>query len=355
LYDQLTAVPYLKDIQIATPLHYPAIKIDVDRVKAGQLNITTDQITRSIAAATASSRFTSPAYWLDKTTGTAYIIQVQYPEYRMNSTTQLEMIPVASDKGNLHLLNEVASWKQITMPGEFDRLNQQRYITITANVQGSDLGTAFKKVNGIIEQASVPRGAKILLRGQPELLTDTLGSLQFGLLVAIAVIFLLMTVFFQSFRVSLAILSVIPAVTGGSLFLLLITGQTLNIQSYMGCIMAIGVAIANAVLFITAAEVRRKEGDVGSAHLLASESRLRPILMTSLAMIAGMVPMAIGLGEGGDQTAPLGIAVIGGLIFSTISVLFFLPQVYHYTVGRKTYRPASLDPDDPQSKNFNEQ
>lgn len=354
LYNQLAAISCFKDVQITTPLHFPAIKIDVDRVKAGQLHITTDQITRSITAATSSSRFTSPAYWLDRATGTAYIIQVQYPEYRMNNTTQLEMIPVSSDNGQLHLLNEVASWKRISMPGEYDRLNQQRYITITANVQGQDLGNAFKKVNGLINQAPVPKGAKLLLRGQPELLKDTLSSLQFGLLVAVVVIFLLMTVFFQSFRVSLAILSVIPAVIAGSLFFLLITGQTLNIQSYMGCIMAIGVAIANAVLFITAAEWQRKAGDLRTAYLVASESRLRPIIMTSLAMIAGMVPMAIGLGESGDHTAPLGIAVIGGLVFSTLSVLFFLPQVYHFTVGKKNYVSASLDPDDVSSKNYND-
>lgn len=355
LYGQLAAIPYLKDIQITTPLNYPAIKIDVDRVKAGQLNLTTDQVTRSITPATSSSRFTSPAYWLDRTSGTAYIIQVQYPEYRMNSTTQLEMVPVSSDKGNLHLLNEVASWKRISMPGEYDRLNQQRYITITANVQGQDLGNAFKRVNSIISEAPLAKGAKILLRGQPELLKDTLSSLQFGLLVAIVVIFLLMTVFFQSFRIAFTILSVIPAVIAGSLCFLLLTGQSLNIQSYMGCIMAIGVSIANAVLFITAAEVRRKTGDVHTAYLAASENRLRPIIMTSLAMIAGMIPMSIGLGEGGDQTAPLGIAVIGGLVFSTLGVLFFLPQVYHYTVGKRNYVSASLDPDDSNSKNFNEQ
>ncbi|MGN6291308.1 MAG: efflux RND transporter permease subunit [Chitinophagaceae bacterium] len=354
LYNQLSAVSFLRDIQIATPLDYPAIKIDVDRVKAGQLDLTTDQITRSTTAATSSSRFTSPAYWLDKATGTAYIIQVQYPEYRMNSTSQLEMIPVSSGNGNLHLLNEVASWKRINIPGEYDRLNQQRYITITANVQGEDLGRAFKEVNKIISQAPIPKGSKVLLRGQPELLKDTLNSLQFGLLVAIVVILLLMTVFFQSFRLSLIILSVIPAVVTGSLFFLLLTGKTLNIQSYMGCIMSIGVAIANAVLFITAAESQRKAGNPRAA-LIASESRLRPIIMTSLAMIAGMTPMALGLGAGGDQIAPLGVAVIGGLVFSTISVLFFLPQIYHYSIGNRKYVSASLDPDDVNSKNYNEQ
>ena len=354
LVKELSAIPSLKDVQIATPLDYPAIKIDVDRVKAGQLNITAGQIARSAVAATSSSRFTSPGYWLDKTTGTAYIVQVQYPEFKMNSTAQLEMVPVASGNGTMHLLSDVASWKKISIPGEYDRLNQQRYITITGNVQGEDLGTAFKKVNTVISHASIPKGSKILLRGQPELLQQTLGSLQFGLLIAVVVIFLIMTVFFQSFRIAAVTLSVVPAVVAGSLLLLLITGQTMNIQSYMGSIMAIGVAIANAVLFVTNAEQLRRQGDAVSAHLKAAETRMRPILMTSLAMIAGMLPIALGLGEGGKQTAPLGIAVIGGLIFSTPAVLFLLPHVFHWGTGRRKYIAASMDPDDPNSKNFNE-
>jgi multidrug efflux pump subunit AcrB len=352
LVKQLKGIPSLRDIQIATPLDYPAIKIEIDRIKSGQLNITADQVVRSTAAATSSSRFTSPGYWLDKTTGTAYIVQVQYPEYKMNSTAKLEAIPISSANGSMHLLNEVASWKRMSMPGEYDRLNQQRYITITANVQGEDLGNVFKKVNAVIGKTTIPKGSKILLRGQPVLLADTLSSLQFGLLIAIVVIFLLMTVFFQSFRIAFISLSVIPAVIAGSLLLLLLTGKTMNIQSYMGSIMAIGVAIANVVLFITQAENVRRTGDVNTAHTYAAESRLRPILMTSLAMIAGMIPMALGLGEGGDQTSPLGIAVIGGLIFSTISVLVFLPHVYRWSIGKKKYISASVDPDDINSKNY---
>jgi multidrug efflux pump subunit AcrB len=355
LVKQLANITSLRDIQIATPLDYPAIKIDVDRVKAGQLNISADQIARSSVAATSSSRFTSPSYWLDKATGTAYIVQVQYPEYRMNNTSQLEMIPVASADGNVHLLNEVASWKRIAMPGEYDRLNQQRYITVTANVQGEDLGNAFKKVYEVINKTTLPKGSKILLRGQPELLKDTLTSLQFGLLIAIVVIFLLMAIFFQSFRIAAITLSVIPAVIAGALLMLFLSGQTMNIQSYMGTIMAIGVSIANAVLFITNAEQFRRAGNIVSAHFKAAESRLRPILMTSFAMIAGMLPMAIGFGESGDQTAPLGIAVIGGLLFSTISVLFILPQIYQWGIGKIKYASASMDPLDENSKNFNEQ
>jgi multidrug efflux pump subunit AcrB len=354
LVQQLASIPSLRDLQIATPLDYPSIKIEVDRMKAGQLGITADQVARSSVAATSSSRFTSPGYWLDKTSGTAYIVQVQYPEYRMNNTAQLEKVPVGSANGTIHLLSEVATWKRINTPGEYDRINQQRYITITANIQSEDPGNAFKKVNHIISGAAVPKGSKLLLRGQPELLKETLSSLQFGLLIAIVVIFLLMAVFFQSFRIAAVTLSVIPAVVAGSLLLLLLTGNTMNIQSYMGSIMAIGVSIANAVLYITNAEQWRRAGNTLTAHTKAAGSRFRPILMTSLAMIAGMIPMAIGFGEGGDQTAPLGIAVIGGLLFSTIAVLLLLPPVYQWAIGKRKYVSASVDPDDENSKNFNE-
>ncbi|MEC5146305.1 efflux RND transporter permease subunit [Chitinophaga sp. 212800010-3] len=349
LVKKLSAISSLRDLQIATPLDYPAIRLELDRVKAGQLGLTTEQITRSTVAATSSSRFTTPNYWLDKATGTAYQVQVQYPEFKMNGTSQLEAIPVSGGVGNSHYLNEVASWKRMVIPGEFDRLNQQRYITITANVYKQDLGTVFKKVNSAItSMGQLPNGAKIILRGQPVLLRETLTSLQFGLLIAVMVIFLVMAVYFQSFRVALTALSVIPAVVAGSLLLLFLTGNSLNIQSYMGAIMAVGVAIANAVLFITNAEQYRKN-KIESPQLQAAENRLRPILMTSAAMIAGMIPMASGLSEGGDQTAPLGIAVVGGLIFSAVSVLFFLPHMYQWIVGRRPYKYVSLDPDDEKS------
>lgn len=355
LMQRLAAIPALRDLQIATPLDYPAIRLEVDRVKAGQLGITSEQIARSTTTATSSSRFTSPSYWLDKVTGTAYQIQVQYPEYRMNSTTQLEAIPISGGENGTHYLGEVASWKTMTVPGEYDRLNQGRYVTVTANVHGQDLGSVFKEVKHVIAGlGKLPGGAKIVMRGQPELLEQTLSSLQFGLLVAVVVILLVMAVYFQSFRIAIAILSVIPAVIAGSLILLFITGHSLNIQSYMGSIMAVGVAIANAVLFITHAEQQRKL-NIPGAHLAAAEARLRPILMTSIAMIAGMLPMSLGLGEGGDQTAPLGVAVIGGLVFSAISVLFFLPHVYQLMAGRKSYQSVSLDPDDENSKTYEKQ
>jgi multidrug efflux pump subunit AcrB len=352
LLQRLSGISELRDLQIATPLDYPAIKLDVDRIRSGQLGISGDEVARSTVAATSSSRFTSPSYWLDKTTGTAYQVQVQYPSYRMNSTAQLEAIPVSSgDGGHTHNLGELATWKHISVPGEYDRLNQQRYITITANIQPEDKGAIFNKVRkAIADMGKLPSGAKILLRGQSDLLDQTLSSLQFGLIVAIVVIFLAMTIYFQSFRVAAVTISVIPAVVTGALLLLFLTGNTLNIQSYMGTIMAVGVAIANAVLFLTNAEQLRKSG-ASDFHMTAAGNRLRPILMTSTAMIAGMIPMALGLSEGGDQTAPLGIAVIGGLIFSAFSVLFFLPHVYQWLIGRKTYHPVSLYPSDKTPNN----
>lgn len=350
LNKKLTAIDFLRDVQIATPLDYPTLKMEIDRVKAGQLGLTVDQISKSILVATSSSRFTQPNYWLDKTTGTAYQVQVEYPQYKMNSPEQMELIPVSGIMANPVYLRDVARWEKITSIGEYDRMNQQRYITITANIHSKDLGTAIKKVNeSIASLGELPKGVKINLRGQADLLSQTINELQSGLLIAIVVMFMLLAISFQSFRLSLTILSVIPAVITGSLLLLFITGKTLNIQSYMGIIMAVGVAVANAILYITNAQQYKKHNDQ-EAYLQGANNRLRPILMTSCAMIAGMIPMALGLGEGGDQTAPLGVAVIGGLIFSAISTLIFLPLIYLRATRNKPFRDLSFDPEDKNSK-----
>lgn len=352
LVEKLSSISALRDLQIATPLHYPAIQLHIDRIKAGQLGLTAAQISQSTIAATSSSRFTAPVYWLDKSTGTAYQVQVQYPPYAMNAPSKIEQIPVNNNQNEPIYLGQVASWQMTTVPGEYDRLNQQRYITITANISGEDMGGVFKKVRqSISEITNLPGNTKIMMRGQPDLLSGTLSNLQTGLLIAIIVILLIITIYFRSFRVALATLAIIPAVVSGSLLLLLITGKTLNIQSYMGMIMAVGVAIANAVLFLTVAEINRKK-NLEHVHLTAAASRMRPILMTSIAMIAGMVPMAIGLGESGDQTSPLGIAVIGGLLFSLVSVLFFLPHIYYLLEGRRKFTSPSLDPYDPESNDY---
>jgi multidrug efflux pump subunit AcrB len=351
LLGKLKGISYLRDAQIATPLDYPGVKIEIDRVKAGQLNLSVDDIGKSMVAATSSSRFTQPNYWLDKATGTAYQVQVEYPQFVMNSTDDIESVPVSNNPPVY--LRDVATWRMTSTPGEYDRLNQQRFITLTANIYKQDLGTALKDVNAAIASlGDLPKGVKIMVKGQADLLKETMTELQTGLLIAVVVIFLLLATNFQSFRLSLVTLSIVPAVIAGSFLLLLVTGKTLNIQSYMGTIMAVGVAIANAILFITNAEQFRKDGNA-MAYREGAFNRLRPIVMTSLAMIAGMMPMSLGLGEGGDQVAPLGIAVIGGLLFSLISTLLFLPIIYHSVEGDRKFESASLDPDDQTSKHYN--
>ncbi|MBK8503341.1 MAG: efflux RND transporter permease subunit [Saprospiraceae bacterium] len=352
LQAQLEKIEYLRDVQIITPLKYPGIKIDFDRVKSGQLGLTVEEIAKSVVTATSSSRFTQPNYWRDPVSGNAYQVQVEYPQYRMNTPEDIEMIPIANPDGKKIYLRDVSSWKQIVTPGEYDRLNQQRFITLTANIHQMDLQSGVKAVNVAIRNLGpLPTGVQLLQRGQIPLLEETLEELKLGLLVAIIVIFLLLASSFQSFRASLVTLSILPAVIGGSVLALQLTGHTLNIQSYMGMIMAVGVAVANAILYITKAEEHRKD-KIEEIHITTASDRLRPILMTNFAMIAGMIPMAIGIGEGGDQIAPLAVAVIGGLIFSMLTTLFFLPFIYNSFIGNRKFEGVSLNPEDSDSKFF---
>jgi len=350
LKTKLNTLPALRDVQFSTPLDYPSLQIDIDRVKAGQLGLTADAVGRSLVAATSSSRFTQPNYWVDKTSGTAYQVQVELPQYQLRGPADLETVPVVTPTGGSSVyLRDVADWRETRTVGEYDRINQQRYVTLTANLHDQDLGHAVRDVQAqIAALGELPAGLKVMLRGQADLLTQTQSELQLGLGLAIVVIFLLLTATFQSFRVALAVLAMVPAVLAGSLLLLWLLGQTLNIQSFMGCIMAVGVAVANAILLVSNAEILRREqhAQAGSEGAL---TRLRPILMTSLAMMAGMLPMASGLGEGGEQTAPLGIAVIGGLLFSTLSALLVLPLLYSALVESRPLTPVSLDPEDPDS------
>ncbi len=334
-------------------LEYPILDVTIDRERAGQLGITSTQVARSMVAATSSSRFTDKNLWLDDAKGLAYQVQVQIPEYQMTSVQDIGTIPLKSGASN-PLLADVATFSEKTTPGEYDRAGPNRLVTITANLQKIDLGTATKAVTKAIKDAGEPpRGVLVELKGQSNLLTDTLSSLQTGLMIAVIIMFLLLAATYQSFKLSLVVLSTIPAVVVGSIGLLLITGATLNLQSYMGLIMSVGVSVANAILMVTNAENLRLEiGDAGKAVTLAAGSRIRPILMTSIAMIAGMIPMASGLGEGGDQIAPLGQAVIGGLIASTLASLLILPAVFTLVQRKASVHSVSLDPEDPESNFF---
>lgn len=355
LLARMKSVPYLRDLRIKQPLNYPALDINIDREKAAQFGLTAEDVSKSLVAATSSSRFTAKNLWLDNKSGYAYQVQVQLPEYDMASTADLETLPLVRGQQR-PTLGDVATVRRESIPGEFDRSGPRRLVTVSANVSGKDLGSAARQVQKIIDSLGAPpAGTTVELQGQAQLLTDTLSSLQTGLGLAIVVIFLVLTANFQSFKIALVVLSTIPAVLAGSLGLLWLTGSTLNLQSYMGIIMSVGVSVANAILMITNSEdLRLLFNNSARAAVTAGGMRLRPILMTSIAMIAGMLPMASGLGESGDQSAPLGRAVIGGLFFSAIAALLILPLVFSLVQRKSSIQSASLNPDDADSSFYDQ-
>lgn len=341
----LTQNPHLRDVQLATPLDYPGLKLTYDRVKIGQLGLTVEEVSRNVLAATSSSRLTQPVYWLEAASGNAYQVQVEFPQYQINSPEVLEEIPVANYAQSKANLRDVAEWTPANTVGEYDRLNQQRFLTVTANIHQISIYQALSEVRqSIATLGPLPDGVRINLRGQSELYDLAQNELEMGLWMSIAVIFLLMAANFQSFHLSALVIGIIPAVLSGSFLVLFLTGKTLNMQSFMGCITAMGVAVANAILLITQAEILRKKSTVNSAVQSATH-RLRPIIMTSLAMMAGLTPMALGLGDGGEQGSPLGLAVIGGMLISTPVTLFVLPMMYKM-VEKSLPERVSLDPDD---------
>jgi len=349
--NQLKTVPYLRDVQIAQSFRYPSIRINIDRVRAAELGVSVNDISRTLTASTSSSRFTEKNNWVDEKVGLSYLVQVVVPEYQMSSLNDIREIPIVANQSR-PVLGDVAEVKVDTTNGENDNIGSVPTLSVTANINKKDLGTATTDVNKALQAlGKPPRGLTVELRGLSQTLTETLDSLQSGLLVAILVIFLMLAANFQSFKVSLVVLCTVPAVLGGALFLVLGTGATLNLQSYMGMIMSVGVSISNAVLLVTnAEELRKHNGDALKSAREAVALRIRPILMTSLAMVVGMLPMASGLGEGGDQTSPLGRAVIGGLLASTFAALIVLPLVFAWVQGNTSTESVSLDPEDKESK-----
>ncbi|WP_145860638.1 efflux RND transporter permease subunit [Pedobacter suwonensis] len=342
---KLKKIDYLRDIQIAQPLHIPVVSITLDRLKAAQFGLNVVDIARSVTASTSSSRFTEKNQWLDEKTAYTYQVQVQIPEYVMNTMDELKEIPLVKGQSS-PVLGDIATFNTSYVPGEYDRSGPRRFLTVSANIYKKDLGTATADVEKALKSVGTPpKGLTAEVKGMSSLLTETLSSLQGGLAFAILVIFLLLAANYQSFKLSLTVLSTVPAVILGSLTALLLTGSTLNLQSYMGMIMSTGVSVANAILIVTNAEKLRLDyKDSSRAAIVSAGIRLRPILMTSFAMMAGMIPMASGLGESGEQTAPLGRAVIGGLFFSTLAALFILPQVFAWAQKNSSLTEPNLMP-----------
>lgn len=351
LMDKLRQISYLRDIQIAQPIRYPALNINIDRIKAAQLGVDMSDISRSLVASTSSSRYTEKNVWLDEKAGLSYSVQVQVPESKMASIHSIGEIPVFRN-AQRPVLSDVATIETDTTYGENDNLGAMPIVSVTANLVNKDLGAATTDVKAAIAAlGELPRGLTVEPIGLGQVLTETLDSLQTGLLVAIVVIFLMLAANFQSFKVSLVVLTTVPAVLLGALLMLLATDSTLNLQSYMGIIMSVGVSIANAVLLITNAEqLRKHNGNALQSAREAAALRLRPILMTSVAMVVGMIPMAAGLGEAGDQVSPLARAVIGGLVASTFATLLLLPLVFAWVQGKASTASVSLDPEDKESR-----
>ena len=353
LADKMKQISFLRDVQIGQPLKYPIINILLDRYKISQMGLKLDDISRSISAFTSSSRFTEKNLWLDTKSAYSFQVQAQVQEYIMNSLEDLKEIPIQSGKAGL-VLQDVASIVLDTAAGEYDRTGPRRFVTVNANLYQKDLQAGTDEVTKVISSlGTLPKGLLIDVRGMSDLLTQTLGSLQSGLIFAIVVILLLLAANFESFRVSFAVISTIPAVLLGALTFLLMTGATLNLQSYMGIIMSTGVSVANSILIVTNAEKLRFEfhNNIAKATVYAAGARLRPIMMTSMAMIAGMIPMASGLGEAGDQSAPLGRAVIGGIFASTFAALFIVPQCYAWLQQKATLKTSSLLPENENPEN----
>ncbi len=370
-------IPALRDTQIVQSLDYPTIDVKIDREKAGLSGATMNQVSRSVLAATSSSRFVVPNYWPDPKSGVGYQVQVEIPQPAMASLDDLGTVPVLNKpNANPVLLRDVAQITQGTMPGEFDRYNMKRELSLAANIVGADLGSVATQVIAAVDRvqkeddaakdeldkaaaaAVVPgqpapaKAGRITyeLRGQIPPLRQMMSGLGVGLLLALLAIFLMLTANYQSFRLSLVTVAAAPAVVAGAALMLWSTGSTLNIQSFIGVIMGLGVAMANAILVVTFAEERRRNGE--SSKMAAENAvvaRLRPIIMTSCAMLAGMLPMALGLGESGQQTAPLGRAVMGSLIAATIATLFILPAVFALIQGRSSIASPSLHPLDTET------
>lgn len=381
--ERLAENPDLRDVQIGPSQDYPTIDVAIDRTRAATMGLTARDVGYNLISATASSRYMTPIYWRDPVFGQAYIVQVQIPPPEISSAAELGNTPIrgaaqpiasnmisdpssgsangklsatTSTGNNTVYLHDVAYLRETTTPEEIHRYNMRRSVSITANVSTQDLGKVRQAVLKVIAEAGQPpRGVNVDVRGQLKTLDLVQSSLTRGLIAAVFAILMLLTAYFQSLRLALVSISAIPATLLGVALMLYATGTTLNLQSFMGAIMALGVSVANAILLVTFAERSRMvHGGSVRAAVEGGRSRLRPILMTSCAMIAGMVPMAIGLGAGGDQTSPLGRAVVGGLAASTLATLFILPSVFALVQRKVSITVASMDPDDPHSSMYDE-
>ncbi len=345
-------IPFLRDVAYEQQLDYPAVRIDIDREKAGLSDLTVRDAVDPVIEATSSSRFIALNYWIDRRTGFDYQVEVLVPPKRMTAPSQVESLPLTQVNPLVNLMvRDVADVRPSKMPGELDRAASQRYLSINANVEGEDMGRASRQVARAIAAAGTPpRGVRVHPMGQLPPMVEMFYSLGVGLAVAVFVILVLLTGYFQSPRLALISISAVPGVLAGVVTILYLTATTLNIESFMGSIMCLGVSVSNAVLLVTFMNEHWKTGaSATESAIVGAGERLRPVLMTACAMTVGMMPMALSLERGSQMEGPLGRAVIGGLVLSTAAVLLVVPSIFVIVIGRKTQRSPSLSPEDPAS------
>jgi multidrug efflux pump subunit AcrB len=347
LLKRIRTVPGIADLRIQQVFNYPQINVEVDRTLASEVGLTQRDVANSLLVTLSGSQQVHPNFWLNPENGVSYPIVAQMPQYRVDTMSDLVNIPLASGEANaLQYLGGLARITPGPSPGIVSHYNVQPVIDIYGAVQGRDLGALSADIDRLLQEThkDVPHGSRVVLRGQVQTMTSAYSQLYFGLAGAILLIYLIIVVNFQSWVDPFIIITALPGALAGIIWMLFMTGTTLSVPALTGAIMCMGIATANSILLVSFAREGLAQGlDASAAALEAGFTRFRPVLMTALAMIIGMLPMAFALGEGGEQNAPLGRAVIGGLVVATVATLFFVPTVFsllHARRERPHHEPA---------------
>jgi multidrug efflux pump subunit AcrB len=348
LAKKISAIPGAVDVRVNQPNDWAQFKITVDRSKAADLGLTEQNVANSVLLGLSGSSQVTPSYWLDPSIGIEYLIDVFVPQYAMDSIQQLKTMPISagSQSGSgAQILDNLASITRVNVAPVVSHYNVMPVIDVYGNADGRDLGSVLSNIQPLVDEArkDLPRGSNIILRGQAETMHYSYIGLGVGLIGAIVLIYFLLVVNFQSWLDPFIIITALPGALAGVIWGLFLSQTTLSVPALMGAIMSLGVATANSVLVVSFARDNLHRGlDPITAALEAGAGRIRPVLMTAMAMIIGMLPMSLGLGEGGEQNAPLGRAVIGGLVFATVATLFFVPVVFSFMHRHHQYRPKNL-------------
>ena len=344
LVKRVAQVPGAVDVHLAQTNDVPELTVKVDRTMAQQAGVSEKDVASDLLISLSSSGTVAPSYWVDKR-GVQYLVAVQTPQYANDSVDALRNTPISTGSGKPQTLGNLATIKRVTGPANITHFNVARTFDVQANIDNADLGSVSDAIKEVIASAKLPPGVRVVVKGQSESMDSSFGGLRSGLVLAILFVYLLMVVNFQSWLDPFIILMALPGALAGIIWMLYLTGTTLSVPALIGSIMCVGVATANAILVVSFANEQRGVGrDALQASLAAGMTRLRPVIMTALAMIIGMVPMATGLGDGGEQNAPLGRAVIGGLGLATITTLFFVPVMYSL-LRRKPPITTETDPE----------